>query len=225
MIAKHLLTPEMHEVIPVNVNIFENHGCKIKGIIHVGANVGQEIPAYIERLHLPIIAFEPHPEAFAELHRIYGSMVFCSNLGLSNKNEYITLHLPQDGNNERGSKYFPIETEGHDWTSVPMDKEIQIPVVRFDYWAINHQGLINISAYDTLVIDVQGMEMEVLEGFGRYLKAIHYLVVECSAKPVYDGEASAEEVISYLTQKGFKQMTPVEEHDDILFMRKNPYEK
>lgn len=215
-----LLTPEMHELQRADVEYFTDRGFKIKGIVHVGANTGQELPWYIDHFYLPIIAFEPHPTAFRELHRIYNNFAICSPFALGNKSGSVILHIPEDGDTEKSSKYLPIETPGHDWTSIPITTEVSVPLIRFDSWVRNHLNIVNIEAYDTLVIDAQGMELEVLQGFGKYINGFHFLVVECSAKPVYDGEASAEEVINYLASKGFMQLTPIEEHDDIIFKRR-----
>jgi FkbM family methyltransferase len=214
-----LITPEMHELTRAHVELFPEKGYTIKGIVHVGANIGQEIPWYLDKLYLPIIVFEPHPIAFMELHRIYNKVAMCNPFALGSKSDNLILHIPADGNHERSSKYLPVETQGHDWTKVPMSEEITVPVVRFDTWYRNHDHLVNISAYNALVVDVQGMELEVLKGFGNFLQGFEYLVVECSAVPVYDGEASAQEVIDYLKNKGFTPLTPIEEHDDIYFRK------
>ena len=75
------------------------------------------------------------------------------------------------------------------------------------------------SPYGTLVVDVQGMELETLEGFGEHLRHFTYLCIELSAKPVYDGEASAAEVINFLALYGFRQRTIVAEHADVVFSK------
>lgn len=214
------LTAEMHELIEADVEYFAQHGFKIKGVVHVGASEGQEIPWYLDHMYMPIIAFEANPFVFSKLHQIYGKVATCSPFALGASNGELKLLLPEGNDYEKSSKYYPIETEGHDWTKVPMTGDIMVPLVRFDTWARQHEDVINMTAYDTLVIDVQGMELEVIKGFGRYLGGFHFLVVECSAHPVYDGEASAEEVINYLASKGFVQLTEIKEHDDILFKRR-----
>lgn len=219
-----LITEEMHDVARADVEYFTEHGFQIKGIIHVGANIGQEIPWYLSKNYLPIIAFEPHPVAFKELRRIYGRVVMCMPFALGEKGGTLTLLMPKDGDTQRASKYVPIPTEGHDWTTFPLEGEVQVPMVRFDTWARHHDTVVDLRAYDTLVIDVQGMELEVLKGFGSCLKGFNFLVVECSDRPVYDGEASAMEVIKFLAKNGFIRLTEIEGHDDILFRRKLHWE-
>lgn len=216
--GRHLLTPEMHESKPAKVEwFFENH-FRFRGIIHIGANTGQELSWYIEHLYRPILAFEPHPAAFEKLNRVYSRFATCYRVALGEVNGPLKLYLPQDGNHERSSKYFPIETPGHDWTRVPMEDSITVPLYRFDTFV--DQSNIDISPYDVAVIDVQGMELEVLKGFGLLLNQFPYLIVECSLSPVYDGEAPAKEIVDFLEERGYKQQTPIQEHDDIVFKRR-----
>ncbi len=89
-------------------------------------------------------------------------------------------------------------------------------IIRFDAAGIDISG-----AYNTLVIDVQGMELQVLRGFGEQLKEFSFLVVECSEVPMFEGEAPADAVIDYLLEMGFLQDSPVYSHDDVMFIRKD----
>ena len=144
-----LRTEEMHELERAHVEYFPENGFPIKGIVHVGANTGQEIPWYLCHYYLPIIAFEPHPVAFKELHRIYGRFALCSPFALGDENKPLILHIPEDGDHEKSSKYLPVETEGHDWTKIPIASEISVPMVRFDTWFKNHNNLVMIESYNS----------------------------------------------------------------------------
>jgi hypothetical protein len=70
-------------------------------------------------------------------------------------------------------------------------------------------------------VDVQGLELPVLKGFGEKLKWFKMLNVECSAVPVYEGGVPASEVELYLNSQGFVRMTPIEVHDDVMYVRKD----
>lgn len=212
----------MHAIVRAKVAWFSDEGHALRGVVHVGANTGQEIPWYLHRNHRPIIAVEPHPEAFEELERVYGAGhgVICVNAALGAEDGELTLLIPQDGDSQRVSKYQPIpyHGDGHEWTHTPnTGGEIHVSLRRFDSWA--RETCIDLSPFDVLVIDVQGMELEVLRGMGRCLDDFRYLVVECSERPVYEGEAPAQEVIDWLRTQGFEPQSPIEEHDDILFLR------
>ena len=51
-------------------------------------------------------------------------------------------------------------------------------------------------------IDVQGYELEVLQGAEKLLPSVEFLLVECSFTELYLGQALAGEVVAYLHQRG-----------------------
>lgn len=209
----------MHEASEAKVEWLTNLGYKIRGIIHIGANDGKELAWYVKKNYRPILAFEPHPAAFAELYKHYWNHALLWNFALGSENGNLRLFIPEDGDTEKSSKYKAIPTEGHDWTTIPANDSIEVPLTRFDVWV--YKGGIDLAPFNTVVIDVQGMELEVLRGFGVYLRVFDFLVVECSKIPVYDGEASAQEVIDWLDESDFEPVSPIEEHNDIFFRRKD----
>jgi FkbM family methyltransferase len=52
-------------------------------------------------------------------------------------------------------------------------------------------------------IDVQGCELEVLQGAEKLLPKVEHLVVECSFTELYLGQALAGEVVAYLDERGY----------------------
>lgn len=208
---------DMHDPIESKVEWLAHNSYCVGGIIHIGANTGQELAWYVTRGYRPLLAFEPHPDAFAELKRRYGNHAQCWQLALAANNGVIDLYIPEDGDTEKSSTLRVIPTDGHDWTRVPVSHSISVDAVRFDVWA-SKTGT-DITNFNTVVIDVQGMELDVLQGFGSLLGFVSFLIVECSKKPLFEGEASAQEVIDWLGFRGFIPLTPVEQHDDIIFKR------
>jgi len=105
-----------------------------------------------------------------------------------------------------------------------------VELVRFDTWAkkmnntkyTDEQGnahLIDLSQYDTLQLDTQGNEMEILLGMGKWLKQFKYLCIELSVTPVYKGETPGAEVAAWLKNQGFTLDSPIYEHNDCFFVR------
>jgi FkbM family methyltransferase len=211
----------MHEVRRAQVAHFVDEGHEVHGVVHVGAHDGAECAWYVTNGHVPVIAFEPQPEPFADLQALYGGPhgVICVPVALGAEDGEMTLHVPEDGNTERSSRYTPIPTDGeaHAWTLIPPRASTTVPLRRFDSW-VRETG-IDLAPFDVLVVDAQGMELEVLRGMGDHLAGFTYLVVECSERPVYDGEAPAQEVVDWLAEQGFEPQTPVCVHDDIMFLR------
>lgn len=55
-----------------------------------------------------------------------------------------------------------------------------------------------------LKLDVQGFELQALEGCAELLDQFTYVYVECSFKELYAGQALADEVIAWLRQRNFR---------------------
>lgn len=201
---------------------FIEAGCNVRGVVHVGANDGQEIQFYLDHGCTPILCFEPNRDAYwrgEERWRGRPEVVFV-NAALAAEAGVVEMVVPEDGDDEKTSRYQPIPTPGHPWTAVPPGRKFGIQTWRFDTWArLTSTAYPDGFPYNSLVIDVQGMEMEVLEGFGDYLDRFRYLIVELSRVPMYDGEVPASTVIAWLADRGFTQDSEVEDHGDVAFFK------
>lgn len=194
----------------VKVSHFTRQGFKLNGVVHVGANIGYEIQFYFALGIKKVMAFEPLLSALDVLMEdwltderveIYAyALGDVSTVGLLNVSE-------GDG---QGSTLLKEIGGPYTW-GTPQNTAVH----RFD--EVFREG---IDGYDTLVVDVQGMELHVLRGFGELLKAFSFLNIECSRVPLYEGGHPASEVIAYLDAMGFDQDSPIYDHDDIMFIRK-----
>ena len=61
----------------------------------------------------------------------------------------------------------------------------------------------SISPASLLKIDVQGYEMDVLQGCEGILEKFRYLYVECSFIELYEGQALAGQIIAWLEERNF----------------------
>jgi FkbM family methyltransferase len=156
-----------------------------------------------------VLAFEPLDSAFGELLHKYGEddRVTLMQCALGDTPSESWLNVTQgDG---MGSSF--LREYSGPYTFIGKQS---CPIVRFDSLGID------LSGYDTLVVDTQGMEMQVIRGFGHKLKAFDFLNIECSRVSLYEGGFSAQEVIDYLASQGFQQETPIQDHNDIMFRRR-----
>jgi len=155
-----------------------------------------------------VLAFEPLYSAYAELRERWGvdPRVRLSNLALSNQSGYGELLVTQgDG---QGSSLL-AGAPAHDYQIV--DRQV-CELARYDVIA---EG----TGYNTLVVDVQGHELEVLQGFGAALLDFDYLNIECSEQPIYQGGACAQQIVDYLANLGYEQDSPICPHDDVMFIK------
>lgn len=183
----------------------------MNGVVHVGAHRGEEIPQYIAEERSPIVCFEPQALEGVSIRLALGEA--SGELVLR-----IPRHLHGEGMDTMSASGLPLIPENamaNGWTPTECES-ITVPIERFDAWAEREGFQRNCSL---LVIDVQGMELQVLRGFGDYLNDFTDLKIECSEPALYDGGASASEVVDFLAERGFSAQTEVLRHGDIYFKK------
>lgn len=212
------------------VKQFYDWGYQIKGLIHAGANDGEEVPGYLELGIRHLILFEPLASAWAKaasLETPEDCEFTVDNAALSDYDGESHLNVTP-GHGKASSlldndfKHPEIKAKWDDQTEY-IGKQF-CHVRRFDSWAEANKEMIDLANYDCLVLDTQGNELEVLKGCGKLLKNFKFLTVELSDKPIYKGEHAGQEVIDWLDKQGFKQNSPLVSHDDVFFIRKDIYE-
>ena len=98
-----------------------------------------------------------------------------------------------------------------------MEKNFSLIMNKLD--TIIERNKIIISEYDHWVVDVQGAELEVLEGSKKNLEKCKSLVIEVSTKKFYKNSVLWNEIKSFLKSKNFTPARePSKNHDDILFL-------
>ena len=205
----------------VKIGHFANIGGEITGVIHVGTNYGYEIKWYQQMGIEHIIGFEPLHSAQKQAQCIYPDVPI-HGIALGNQHKY--RHLTVHAGNGQGSTL--LHDISPDPNTIILDS-VLVAEWRFDeFYAITRNGLgqlVPYFPYNCLVIDVEGYEFPVLEGFGTYLDQIDFLNVELSRKPRYEGQAPAHEVSAWLNCRGFVQLTEICDHNDVLFARPRAY--
>jgi FkbM family methyltransferase len=172
------------------------------GLIHVGANLGQERELYA-KYNLKVLWIEPLPDIFERL---------CENIKPFPKQTAVKrLITDQDG----AEYLFHIASNDGASSSLlePARHKTLIPDVRFDS-AITLKSVTLDSlllqlgesdrSYQTLVLDTQGSELMVLKGARRTLTQITFVLTEAADFEAYAGCARVDELTSYLSSFGFK---------------------
>jgi len=199
-------------------------GFNFETIIDVGAAIGE----YSEAAHFifrdaKIIAFEPIPDSFEKLKVIATQIkkMQCFNLALSDKEGEAEFHL----NEFNFSSSLLNMTKTHK-EIFPFTKNETIIKVRTDKLE-NVLEHLDLKKPILLKIDVQGAELKVLKGTTELLKNIDVIQLEVSFMNFYDGQASIEDIISFLKSFGFSaflQISPVCKgrtllYSDFIFMK------
>ena len=176
---------------------------KIQGIIHVGANNGQEIVDYVADNIKKLLFVEPIPDVYNNLLenvKLYSEKidVLSYNIALGNDTKVVDFTI--SSNNGMSSSVLKPnlhlslhpEVSFINNISVPMDKLDNLNFNKIDYNFIN--------------IDVQGFELEVFKGSSETLKYIDYIYTEVNNDYVYSDNALVLELDEYLQKFGFSRV-------------------
>jgi FkbM family methyltransferase len=174
-------------------------------IIDVGANAGQFcIAASRTFAAAKIFSFEPNPASFEQLTRTTASTpsISCRQLAIGDADGEISLRI---NSHSHSSSVLPLaESHKSAFPSAREVGEVQVPIRTLDGLfsaEIEHRSL--------LKVDVQGYEMAVLKGAADLLKKLDYVVLEVSFAPLYEGEATFDEICEEMRRAGMRLQAPV----------------
>lgn len=175
---------------------------KPNGILHVGANVGEEAEAYDKAGVNKVIWIEANPDLIPILKETaskYGHDVIQACVGDVN-NEAVTFHI--SNNAGQSSSYLDLGTHKIQHPDVHYVKDIIMSTIRLDTLFAPPANIIS----DFLNLDIQGAELRALRGMGDMLKQFRFIYSEVNRKEVYKGCALLPEMDAYLRGFGFRRV-------------------
>lgn len=174
----------------------------IRGVIHVGAHVGQEAEVYracgIERQ----LWIEPQPEIFARLCASLpeSQLVKTVNVACGDAPGVATMHVLA-GNEGKSNSLLEPKLHLQKWPEFQPGEKIDVLVKRLDD-VIDEQGLRG-EDFNLICVDTQGFELPVLRGATRQLGRADALVCEVSAVELYKGGTLVCDLDAFLGGRGF----------------------
>jgi FkbM family methyltransferase len=173
-----------------------------RGVIHIGANIGQERFIY-KNYGLKVAWVEPIPSLFKELQ---------ANLAdFPDQTPYNALIAEQDG---KKYQFHISSNEGSSSSILQPNKQLQ-------YWSniafqpIEMESLslptfirkngIDMALFNILVIDAQGAELLILQGARDILSHFRYIQCEAVNFEVYTGCCQLKDLDAFFSKNGFKQ--------------------
>lgn len=176
----------------------------LHGVIHVGANSGQE-RAYYEAAGLRVVWVEPIPSVFAELTqniRPYPRQRALEYL-LSDV-DGATYEFKISNNDGLSSSIFDLSLHTEVWPEVNYVGEVSLQSTRFD--TMVEAEKIDLAGYEALIMDTQGSELLVLKGADELVRNFKYIKTEAADFEMYAGCALAGDLSEYLDGFGFKEI-------------------
>lgn len=195
--------------------------CLIKNspdVLHIGAHIGQEAPFYAE-CDAGVIWIEANPNSIQELEenisKFSGQKAFNLLLGKQTSSGIPFFIATNEGASSSIFTFRDSENTG----SPKMSDVLILDMFRLDDVFDSK----DLETYRHWVLDVQGAEIEVLEGAGKLLSVARSILVESKRYSEYKGGANWDDLLNFLKSRGFQNMwNPIEnEEDNILFIRNN----
>ncbi len=173
---------------------------ELSTVIDIGANRGQF--ALAARQWAPgarVISFEPLPGPAAVFRRVFSgdAAVVLHEAALGPRPGQATMHVSA---RDDSSSLLPISSLQSEM--FPGTAEVATTTVRVAPLDTFMRAE-DLAAPVMLKIDVQGFELEVLHGSESLLGNMQYVYVECSFMELYEGQASADDVVKFLHERKF----------------------
>ena len=177
----------------------------ISGLLHVGANSGQERFVYNE-LGLKVIWIEPIPSVFKKLEQ--------NLVNFKDQNSYKELITNVDKKeyklniaNNNGASSSILEFKHHSdikkWSGVKYSESIQLSSLTLPTFIKNKN--IDLKKYQALVLDTQGSELLILQGCVPILENFKYIKLEVPDFESYKGCCQVKDIEAFMEYYGFEE--------------------
>ena len=173
----------------------------IEGVVHVGANWGQERDYYAEK-DLVVLWVEAIPSMY---HRLSAHIqptpkqTAIQGLVTDRSGDRTTFHV--SSNDGASSSIYDLALHKEIWPEVHFTHDIELVSTTLDDLMADNN--VEVSRFQALVMDTQGSELLVLRGANRFLGEISLIKTEAADFESYEGCAMVDDLISYLEPFGF----------------------
>jgi FkbM family methyltransferase len=177
----------------------------VRSVIDVGANVGQF--AALAASAFPgarIYSFEPLPSAFPLLSAFAAEKgkgrIRAFNVALGEREGTVPMRAKADWNLS-SSLLKSTEAMHERWPNTREESVIDVALTTLDAFVAREA----LELPDLLIkLDVQGYEAQVLRGGLATLKRARAVILEVNIDPLYDGQASFQELFRILDEIGYR---------------------
>lgn len=178
--------------------LFPRYKIRPQGVLHVGANVGEEAPVYLELGIKKQLWVEANPHIYRQLLQNISDNPDAIALNFAAGDEQkpsVTLHI--SNNAGQSSSLLELGTHKIAHPDVYYVGDVTVRMERLDS--------LYLTGYDFLNIDVQGFELHVLKGLGEKVGQFKWIYLEVNKAELYEHCALIEDIDIYLGAYGFER--------------------
>jgi FkbM family methyltransferase len=178
---------------------------EMRGIIHIGAHYGQEVPDYLKYGMKNIVLIEPLKNNFDKLYELWGNKegITLLNVAIGNTIGSVEMFVETANQGMSGSILEP-GTHLQSYPQITFDTKERVAIFKLDNFVFPAEE------YNALNIDVQGYELEVLRGAAKTLEHIDVIFTEMNIGEVYKGCGKLNELDDFLREYGFVRVHTIE---------------
>lgn len=180
--------------------LFPKWDIKPDGVLHIGANVGEEAPVYHEIGIKRVLWIEANPHLFNQLYvnvsRYQGQVPIMMCVG--NETKPSVLH--EANNAGQSSSVLELGTHKNAHPEVEYIGDIPVMMHRLD------DVFQSLPGYNFLNIDLQGFELAALRGMGELLRGFKWAYLEVNKEPLYKGCVLVDQLDLFMLGYGFKRV-------------------
>lgn len=203
--------------------LFAQYRLGARGVVHVGAHEGQELPVYRAMGFRNVLLIEANPAVFARLQASVAgdSGIELAQCAMGQTDGLATLRLTTF---DQSSSLLPLKLHREVYPEISECGVLPVPARRLDSLLAERPG--GAADFNLLVLDVQGAELLVLRGAEESLAGFDAVVSEISFIELYEGCALAPALDTFLADRGFHRVaTACHDHPswgDALYLRPAP---
>ncbi|WP_261204510.1 FkbM family methyltransferase [Laspinema sp. D2d] len=186
--------------------LLEEHSITPRGVIHVGANEGEELKIYQEIGINKVLFIEANPAVFQVLktNLIGVPNLIGVNCAISNINGTATLHVTSM---DAASSILPLKRVKDYYPEIRETHQIQVQSKTLDT-LVEELGL-NPADFNLLNLDIQGAEFLALQGAKNLLQNIEAINTEVNYEELYEGTQLIDKIDELLAESDFERVATV----------------
>lgn len=183
--------------------LFKRHGVRPRGVLHLGANEGQEAKAYNDQGIDTVIWVEALPDVCAKLRKEIepypGQVAICACVANIDGAE---VQFNVASNQGQSSSLLEFGTHAQKHPTVRFTGKVYMRTVRVDTLLVQ-KDLVPERRGWFLNADLQGAELLALQGMERTLPAFDWAYIEVNRDELYKGCALVGDVDEFMSDHGF----------------------
>lgn len=200
--------------------LFPRYNIKPQGVLHIGANVGEEAPVYDQLGIKNVQWIEGNPEIFPTLLKNIepypGQRAMCYLIG-DKHDEPVNFHISNNGS--QSSSVLELGTHLQQHPEVHYTHDIPLVMKRIDE-LFGHRLPFEM---DFLNLDTQGNELMVMKGMGDLLRSFKWIYSEVNRDFVYKNCPLVNDIDLFLNGFGFMRVETkwIGNWGDAIFLRRD----